>query len=568
MKRIIFTTIISLFIATGSFAQTYSGSCGANLTWTLNNGVLTISGTGAMTNYSYERIPDIGDVTTAPWGIHTASLQSLVLNEGITHIGDCAFAVCTGLTGSLTIPNSVISIGDNAFNNCFGFTGNLTIPNSVKTIEAQAFIGCSGFNGGLTIGNSVETIGHGAFYSCTGFSGNLTIPNSVKTIVEYAFAKCSGFTGNLTIGNSVKTIEEATFWECTGFKGNLTIGSAVETIGYGSFRSTSFTGNLTIPNSVKIIERYAFTDCTGFKGNLTIGNSVKTIEEAAFYGCTGFTGNLTIPNSVVTIGNNAFTACTGFTGNLTIGSSVKTIGVSAFWDCTGFKGSLTIGAAVETIDEYAFYDCAGFTSIISRAIEPPAAVSNTFGNMNYSIPVHVAPNKVSAYRSATGWSRFNYSSFQGSLNTVTFRSNGGSAVPAQAVESGGTIDPVISTRPNMTLEGWYTSEMLTNKWIFATDVVNEDMTLYAKWTEGSSSIESATQLSAGVYSNADGTFTVDVANSETFNVTVVNISGQIVKCETAKGGSHIVNICNQPAGVYMFVIDNGKQKTTVKVSKR
>ena len=84
--------------------------------------------------------------------------------------------------------------------------------------------------------------------------------------------------------------------------------------------------------------------------------------------------------------------------------------------------------------------------------------------------------------------------------------------------------------------------------------------------EDNSSIKN-NSLSAEVYSNGNGTFTVDVANSETFNVTVINMQGQIVKTETAQGGSHIVNIINQPAGVYMFVIDDGKQKATVKVKR-
>jgi hypothetical protein len=78
MKKIILTTIISLFIATGSFAQAYSGKCGDNLTWELytETGVLTISGTGAMTGYFYTS----GNITTAPWGEYAALLKSLVLS--------------------------------------------------------------------------------------------------------------------------------------------------------------------------------------------------------------------------------------------------------------------------------------------------------------------------------------------------------------------------------------------------------------------------------------------------------------------------------------------------------
>ena len=47
----------------------------------------------------------------------------------------------------------------------------------------------------------------------------------------------------------------------------------------------------------------------------------------------------------------------------------------------------------------------------------------------------------------------------------------------------------------------------------------------------------------------------------------VNMSGQVVKREMIANGNHTIDIGNQPAGVYIFVIDNGTQKTTVKVAK-
>jgi hypothetical protein len=72
-------------------------------------------------------------------------------------------------------------------------TGNLTIPDGVTSIGDYAFAYCHGFNGNLTIGSSVQTIGWYAFYYC-GFNGNLTIGSSVQTIGRYAFAYCSGFT--------------------------------------------------------------------------------------------------------------------------------------------------------------------------------------------------------------------------------------------------------------------------------------------------------------------------------------------------------------------------------------
>ena len=98
-----------------------SGFCGENLTWDLNleTGVLTISGTGDMKDYpSMER---------SPWWSYRGEIKSLVLEEGVTSIGNMAFYDCYGFGGDLVIPGSVISIGDSAFYGCSGFSGSLII---------------------------------------------------------------------------------------------------------------------------------------------------------------------------------------------------------------------------------------------------------------------------------------------------------------------------------------------------------------------------------------------------------------------------------------------------------
>ena len=80
------------------------GICGDSLTWVLDvNGILTISGTGEMTNYSSG---------TAPWHSYSDKIKSLILSDGITSIGQYAFYNCTTLTGDLVIPDSVTSIGE------------------------------------------------------------------------------------------------------------------------------------------------------------------------------------------------------------------------------------------------------------------------------------------------------------------------------------------------------------------------------------------------------------------------------------------------------------------------
>ncbi len=379
------------------------GKCGDNLFWNVNNNnTLTIYGTGAM--YDYEWHENEGDIS--PWRNLNTAPTSLVLEEGITYIGEHAFFNCSSFKGSLTIPNSVTTIGEYAFYKCKGFNGSLTIGNSVTSIGNYAFDDCSGFTGSLTIGNSVTSIGKYAFENCSGFTGSLTIGNSVTTIGNYAFYSCKGFTGDLTIPNSVTSIGNYAFYKCSGFKGSLTIPNSVTSIGNSAFSSCSgFTGDLTIPNSVTAIEGYAFSGCSGFNGSLTIPNSVTTIGNAAFANCSGFNGSLTIPNSVTTIGNSAFSSCSGFTGSLTIPNSVTTIGDRAFNGCSGFTGSLTIPNSVTTIGKYAFQNCSGFTEVHSSAVIAPTLGTDAFANINKNA---ILCYPVSSYQSydENGW--FNY----------------------------------------------------------------------------------------------------------------------------------------------------------------
>lgn len=83
-----------------------SGSCGTNVTWSLNIlGQLTITGTGAMTNYM--------NTTLIPWKDNRSSITSVVIEDGVTSIGEYAFAYCPNLA-TVTL-NSNPSISTSAF---------------------------------------------------------------------------------------------------------------------------------------------------------------------------------------------------------------------------------------------------------------------------------------------------------------------------------------------------------------------------------------------------------------------------------------------------------------------
>ena len=89
-----------------------SGKCGENVTYNYveATNTLTISGTGAMTDY-------YGYPNLIPWNSYRSSIKTTIIENGITSIGGYAFYKCSGLI-SVTIPNSVTSIGNSVFYGC------------------------------------------------------------------------------------------------------------------------------------------------------------------------------------------------------------------------------------------------------------------------------------------------------------------------------------------------------------------------------------------------------------------------------------------------------------------
>ena len=155
-----------------------SGVCGTsnNLIWELtDDGTLTITGSGQMTNFAWE--------SAVPWSSHRANITTIVLPNGLTNIGEFAFYQCN--ISSINIPNTVTVIEEYAFAECKELT-SVVIPNSVETIKLAAFI----YNYKLTkvvLGSSVEKLEHTVFKMCSAIDTIIcksTVPPIINS-VEY-----------------------------------------------------------------------------------------------------------------------------------------------------------------------------------------------------------------------------------------------------------------------------------------------------------------------------------------------------------------------------------------------
>ena len=264
---------------------TISGSCGDNVNYTLDTstGVLKISGTGAMKNYTVNN-------GTYPWFGSRGYIKSIEITNGVTSIGIKAFEWCDNLT-SVTIPNSVTSIGENAFIGCYNLTF-IDIPSSIESIGYDAFKYCSVITSvdikdieawcGIKFSSPCSNplyYAHNIFMNGKKIK-DLTIPDGVTSIGNYAFCSCSGLS-SIIIPNSVTSIGENAFSSCSGLT-SLDIPNSVTSIGSSAFSGCSGLTSVTIPNSVTSIGGYAFSGCSGLN-SVIIGSSVKSIGGYLFY---------------------------------------------------------------------------------------------------------------------------------------------------------------------------------------------------------------------------------------------------------------------------------------------
>lgn len=359
-----------------------SGKCGDNLTWKLDaNGTLTISGSGKMYKYG---VGSLGVAAQAPWQElrKDYAVQKLILSEGITSIGSCAFK--NSEIGTLDIPSTVTEIDVSAFEYCDKLT-TVTGGENVTIISPMAFMGCSELTS-FQWSDKLQAVRYYAFKSCKKLN-SVELASSVTEIGMEAFKGCVALAtviyhgtekdwnniqiqeGNDPLINAKRTyVDDSTVLSGTFGDDNLTWaldGSGTLTISgigampedyliseYPWYAQKEHIKEAVIKPGVTNVGRNAFYDCKALT-KVTLPDGVTSIGRNAFGHCE-LLSEIALPDSVTSIGMFAFDGCA--MTELKIPDNVTSIGSGAFFSCESLK-EIAIPNGVTKIEDYTFALC-------------------------------------------------------------------------------------------------------------------------------------------------------------------------------------------------------------------
>ena len=263
-----------------------SGTLGGNVTWELQDGVLTISGTGATDSYKSRK--------SSPLWAHRFDCREIIVSEGITEIGDDA--ICTFSVEKLTLPDSLTKIGADTF---LSFAGDhLDLPPHLESIGDFAFDGMP-YVRELVIPETVKEIGAYAFSSSTMLK-TVTLPDTGIQLGKGLFYNCPNLQ-SIRLPEAMTEIPDAMFNCCIRLR-EINLPAQCTRIGTSAFSGTALT-EIRIPARITELGKNAFWNCRNAK-TITMEEGVESLGECCFDGCTA--EEIHVPESVTYIGANCF----------------------------------------------------------------------------------------------------------------------------------------------------------------------------------------------------------------------------------------------------------------------
>ncbi len=333
------------------------GTCGDALTWEMDReNTLTISGTGRMNSYTGGR--------PGPWNGSIWSPEKVVIEEGVTSIGNYAFT--SDSITEVIVPATVTQIDFSAFYNCSAtvyYAGTREqllqaapdgLPGVDKAVASDGTLLSWGYCGDkatfvldeagtLTVSGSGELWDDEQYLLQRGmlWSGrrkdvkNLVVEEGITALGEYTFYEFA--MESVTLPASLQSIGKGAFVNTQNLKA-VHISNLVAWCGVNNSGSLFSNGvelfvneeqlvDLVVPEGVTSIGTYAFADLTALR-SVRFPESLITIGTMAFSGCSQLT-QLQLPEGLTGIGDRAFSGCVGVT-SVHIPASVEYIGTYVF----------------------------------------------------------------------------------------------------------------------------------------------------------------------------------------------------------------------------------------------
>lgn len=422
---------------TDANAKTMQNKEMGNIICDLENGVLTISGKGAIPECKHKKIKwseakahtecEYDGSSDWTWydNWYMEEVKSVVIEEGITSIPAHAFAHSFPNAQTLIIPSTVKSIGHAAFewcgfrqvimgdgvtslgvaafNDCY-YLESVKLSKNIKKIEERTFAGCTSLKQ-ISIPQKVEMIGESAFKSCWELKTvNWEGKSRLKEIESHAFDGC--IIKKLTMPASVKKIGEFAIGDVRKIQvekknkkyksknGVLFSKDGKTLICYPVKKKGS---TYKIPKGVKTIGKNAFSGCLGPEENpylkkLIMPDSVTVIKEEAFLGVKKLK-TVRFSKSLKKIERNAFMRCP--LTSLKLPSSLMYLEAGAF-DCHKMKGTITVPKNVKEMGWGAFDNAHKIKKIVVKS-KKLKKVSKIVGNTN-KVKIVLPKSKQEAYK--------------------------------------------------------------------------------------------------------------------------------------------------------------------------
>ena len=213
----------------------HEGTTG-NCTWRLydtdgdrTEDLLVIGGTGAM--------PDYSSLADRPWNDYWENIKKVVVEEGITALGNSAFRSCSNLEEA-ALPSTLGKIGTSAFYSCTSLD-TLVIPSGLTEIGENSFGNCSSLKF-ITLPDTLKNIGEYAFYCCG--LVEIVIPEGVETIGDRAFCQCKSLQ-SVILPDTLISIGEDAFYHDSDL--TIIVPEGVQTIGNDAFSKAKAVYNLS-----------------------------------------------------------------------------------------------------------------------------------------------------------------------------------------------------------------------------------------------------------------------------------------------------------------------------------